>query len=627
MCKLFRNLIPFLIFSLLNVAGYSQTISVAGNISTNTTWNADTIKITGDVVILNGSNLTINPGTYVEFQGYYSILCLGKIQAVGNATDSIKFAIHDTTGFATQGTQAGGWLNINIQTYSGGVSPTDTNIFKYCSFSHAKENAILKSNGEVIVVENCSFYHNYTGIWIYLAQIPNQAIIKNNRFYNNRDGALLLKENCIALISNNTFQFNSVGISTLGSKMEIKNNTISNCLTGIDNNDNAQGSSIDSNIIMNNQIGISITNDSNHTVYSNNIIKLNGTLAGGIVMSGGIVMANSSSIIINNNISNNTAIGGAAIFMQTPSDPLIAYNTISNNYSAGSGCGWTDGGAILSVHSNPKIINNIIANNETESYGGAITANDSSFVTLINNTIVNNKANSANGGGGLSFGWNYIPPVLKNNIIWGNVAPNQNKQIYVDAFGQAIDVDFCLLADTNITYSNPVYYQDLIVANPLFANPSSGAGIAYNGLLADWSLQQSSPCINAGTIDTTGLGLYSFDLAGNQRVQFGRVDIGAFESNSNTISSNKNELSTNSIIVFPNPTQAIINLIINSKNSGILKLTLTDISGKILIDENIDDMSIYLYKVIDLAAFNNGIYALKLSFENGTMITKSIVKF
>jgi hypothetical protein len=184
-----------------------------------------------------------------------------------------------------------------------------------------------------------------------------------------------------------------------------------------------------------------------------------------------------------------------------------------------------------------------------------------------------------------------------------------------------------LLADTNITYSNPVYYQDLIVANPLFANPSSGAGIAYNGLLADWSLQQSSPCINSGTIDTTGLGLYSFDLTGNQRVQFGRVDIGAYESNSNTISSNKNELSTNSIIVFPNPTQAIINLIINSKNSGILKLTLTDISGKILIDENIDDMSIYLYKAIDLAAFNNGIYALKLSFENGTVITKSIVKF
>lgn len=627
MGKLIRNLIPFLIFSLLHLAVYSQTISVTGNISTNTTWNADTVKITGDVVILNGSTLNINPGTNVVFQGYYSILCLGKIRAIGNPTDSIKFAIEDTTGFANQGTQAGGWLNINIQTNSGGVSPTDTNIFKYCSFSHAKEYAILKSNGEVIVVENCSFYHNYTGIWIYLAQNPNQAIIKNNRFYNNRNGALFLKENCNALISNNTFHFNSVGISTLGSRVEIKNNTISNCLTGIDNYDNGQGSAIDSNIIMNNQIGISITNDTNHTTYSNNIIKLNGTLAGGIVMSGGIVMANSSSIIINNNISNNTAIGGAAIFMQTPSAPLIAYNTISNNYSSGNGCGWTDGGAILSVHSNPKIINNIIANNETESYGGAITANDSSFVTLINNTIVNNKANSANGGGGLSFGWNYVPPVLKNNIIWGNEAPNQNKQIYVDAFGQAIDVDFCLLADTNITYSNPVYYQDLLVANPLFANPSSGAGIAANGLIADWSLQQSSPCINAGTIDTTGLGLFAVDLAGNQRVQFGRVDIGAYESNSGLISSNSNELMRNSVIVFPNPTHTNVILVFKQINSPLIQLSITDLLGKVLIKENYAALNQSLFKTMDLSGFENGIYAIEMRFEDGSVISKPIVKF
>jgi hypothetical protein len=66
--------------------------------------------------------------------------------------------------------------------------------------------------------------------------------------------------------------------------------------------------------------------------------------------------------------------------------------------------------------------------------------------------------------------------------------------------------------------------------NPGFVAPSSGVGLAADGSAADWQLSETSPCVNAGIEDVTGLGLPDYDLAGNTRIQQGRIDIGALES-------------------------------------------------------------------------------------------------
>jgi len=44
-----------------------------------------------------------------------------------------------------------------------------------------------------------------------------------------------------------------------------------------------------------------------------------------------------------------------------------------------------------------------------------------------------------------------------------------------------------------------------------------------------YSLSYRSPCINSETIDTTGLHLPTYDLAGNPRIRNGRIDMGAYE--------------------------------------------------------------------------------------------------
>ena len=59
---------------------------------------------------------------------------------------------------------------------------------------------------------------------------------------------------------------------------------------------------------------------------------------------------------------------------------------------------------------------------------------------------------------------------------------------------------------------------------------SSDVGLAADGSLADWQLSDQSPCINAGPASVSGLGLPAYDLAGNPRIQQGRIDMGALES-------------------------------------------------------------------------------------------------
>ena len=109
----------------------SQTIFVSGNINTNTIWNADSVKIIGDITVAPGVILSVGPGAFVEAMGYYKIDVLGRIKAVGALNDTIIFTVHDTSSFWQDTTSAkGGWAGINI---TGSITSSDTSEFKYCS--------------------------------------------------------------------------------------------------------------------------------------------------------------------------------------------------------------------------------------------------------------------------------------------------------------------------------------------------------------------------------------------------------------------------------------------------------------------------------------------------------------
>ena len=71
---------------------------------------------------------------------------------------------------------------------------------------------------------------------------------------------------------------------------------------------------------------------------------------------------------------------------------------------------------------------------------------------------------------------------------------------------------------------------DLLTEAPVFNNPLPYTGPLEEILQADYSLSNISPGINFGTLDTAELKLGSLDLAGNPRINDGRIDIGAYEN-------------------------------------------------------------------------------------------------
>ena len=593
---------------------FSQTIYISGIISTNTTWAADTVKVTGDVDVFNTATLTINPGTYIEFQGPFCIRLIGRLLAIGNVNDSITFTVNDTSGFFVDTITAGGWNGIILQSYAN----VDTSLISYCNFEYCKQAVIGISSNSKTKIENNSFNNSWDGIFI--TSQNTYSVIQFNSIKNCNGDAIFCNNNSHVIISNNYICNAGFGIYSL-SFTEIEDNIISYCNFGIQlENSN---STVIHNQINNNVSGILLIES--NSFISGNIISNNTSVNSGT--SGGIFSQGSSPVIINNEISYNTSSGGAGIFVYSDSlgshsNPLIIFNKICNNHATGTSCGFQDGGsAILSDDASPLIINNIIANNLSEYYG-TISCIDSSDALIINNTIVNNIAYV---GGGNSVSQTKLKAL--NNILWGNQATFLGNQLYIGTTDTISQITNCCFQDTlNSNIFNVSTFQNNIFNDPLFVNPSAGAGNGYNGLTADWSLQSNSPCIDAGTSDTTGLHLYTTDIAGNSRILNGRIDIGAYESFKDTLTSQLIRSEEFGLFVYPNPAMDFINLIILNTLRGGLQISISDISGKTVYTESITNNDLYYNKSIGLVSFPKGIYVINISYENGKSISKTIIK-
>jgi len=105
---------------------------------------------------------------------------------------------------------------------------------------------------------------------------------------------------------------------------------------------------------------------------------------------------------------------------------------------------------------------------------------------------------------------------VMNTIVWGNIATNADSSITGDVIVTYSDIESGYAGAGNINSS------------PIFTAPSEGAGVLFDGVAADWSLQESSPCINAGNPD---MQYNETDLIGSPRVDCmsDTIDIGAYE--------------------------------------------------------------------------------------------------
>jgi len=189
----------------------------------------------------------------------------------------------------------------------------------------------------------------------------------------------------------------------------------------------------------------------------------------------GIAIFDSSPTIQENTISGNSGFWGGGLHVEE-SSPLIEGNIIQrNNSEYGSGI-------VIYSNSSPIMINNIISENTADQLGGGVAIAGNSTPTLEGNTIADN---SAERGGGLYI--EDSEPVVENNTISGNRAANGGGFFLVNSMSTALIIIGNEIADNLASFAGAGLYMEgsspTIEENTFIDNLSErlGGGLAvYN---------------------------------------------------------------------------------------------------------------------------------------------------
>ncbi len=187
-------------------------------------------------------------------------------------------------------------------------------------------------------------------------------------------------------------------------------------------------------------------------------------------------------------------------------DTLYIFDCIvTGNTAANYGGGIFNSGAM-------ELFNCLISGNESEQFGGGLYTEWSGTVDVYNSTVVGNNAQL---GGGV---FNDGTSSYYNSIIVGNASSDTGDDIYYN-YG-SLNAYYSLSTYTGWSESDNSYKFD--PERPLFKNIEAG----------DFTLAPKSQAIAMGNNEYVQT---SFDLAGEKRITFVAVDLGAYESTTTTI--------------------------------------------------------------------------------------------
>jgi hypothetical protein len=265
------------------VEKYFGNINVCSNITTNTQWIADTIKVNCNININSSASLTIAPGTIIMVAPGKVINVYGPITAIGNASYPIIFSCQDTIGFY-KATPEGVWQGLNFYNFSGksqfdyvtiqyAFSPLALNLIQDLSVSNSiirynkgntnnnwysskitftntlfyKNQCEIFSAGTNIIFDGCRFFNNY---YFYVSSGPNVKYT-NTIFANNANIELdfsdFIMTNCL-FVKNSSFRIgysnptvsNTIFNEYIDLYGTLSNPVFYNCL--FNNNSNIPGS-------------------------------------------------------------------------------------------------------------------------------------------------------------------------------------------------------------------------------------------------------------------------------------------------------------------------------------------------------------------------------------------------
>lgn len=162
--------------------GVRGSISVAGTIYMDTVWDADTVRVTGELQVNGGVTLTILPPARIEFEGHDALSVMGRILAVGTPEKRITFTSAHPEEFVADTTTAGGWAGIR---FPNTLSAMGWSRFHYCTIEYCKGvetrprgGAFYFYNFSKAEIANCTIRNNvaYHGAGVFCSNSASPRI-------------------------------------------------------------------------------------------------------------------------------------------------------------------------------------------------------------------------------------------------------------------------------------------------------------------------------------------------------------------------------------------------------------------------------------------------------------------
>jgi len=418
-----------------------------------------------------GSDLIIEPGVEVLFQGHYYMDIKGSINAIGTQDERITFTSD----------RENPWNGIRFD-FSEIPNPTPSKLH-FCDISNARKNGTNCQSPDPEGSGGAIYVKTFSDLEIIECDIFNNSVLDHG-------GAIGVFNNSSPLIKKNLIHDNYAGHKGGGLSMvngcnpDIKSNSL------YDNISKKGGGAIFIGII-----GGSSSNPNiiDNVISNNSTIGVNGLFGEG----GGIYICNSDPKISSNNFNNNHAFSnGGGVFIEKASNVLLFDNDFLNNTSNKDGGGVcikhysneahvrinscqfdensaVNGGAIYCEESYTDILFSIFNNNTASTDGGGVCV----IVSTLNIEYCIFEENTATGNGGgvymndpIAYSDNTNPnmpiitlPTNKLNIYKSNTA-YEGSGLYVFRNNQATS-----------------YYQnDFMVLNNLFVkNHATDKGVVY----------------------------------------------------------------------------------------------------------------------------------------------------
>ena len=280
--------------------------------------------------------------------------------------------------------------------------------------------------------------------------------------------------------------------------------------------------------------------NSSPLIMNNRIINNTvGNLLLSVNNGGGIACIDASPIIRNNNISNNNIMGfGGGIYCYNSSptiiDNIIKYDTVDGGWGSSRGGGiycefsspnivsnyitdnWVwymdaQGGGIYCANSSPNIEDNIIKDNVARgpsARGGGVVCSESSSPTITNNII---SGNMANGYAALSAGiccFNSIVVTITGNSITASETGIYSRDSYSMTIIDNIIAENSGVGGWGIRCYNTIA---LIKKNTITSNGPSGGSSGGGILYRDGSTLTIDSCIISNNY-SSGVGFYGSEL-------------------------------------------------------------------------------------------------------------------